>query len=202
MRNIERNIRIITVVIIIVVIGFHPSFSIISVNYPALETLDFKISEFLDLQEGDDLSKSGKWKGYADKIKEARSVVKKVKDAGNFISRLSGNEDLISLPVGIQVESDNGDFTATLVIEEIKIFQNYTQLFVILELDAPMLGDVPMIFYSSDVKYSAKGGIVGGATIALMSDFPVNVFDRKAMLIFEGGKPSISRPIEKMDSNP
>ncbi len=139
----------------------------------------------------DDLSKSGKWKNYSDKIKDARRIVKKVKDAANFLNTLTGNEDLVSLPVGIRVGSPDGSFTATMVIEDIRIFQNYTQLFVILEIEAPILGDQPMIFYSSDLKFSAQAGIIGDATLALMTDFPINVVDKKAMLLLKGGLPRL-----------
>ncbi|NNF35163.1 MAG: hypothetical protein HKN68_13705, partial [Saprospiraceae bacterium] len=155
------------------------------------------LSQDISLQQennSDDLSRSGKWKNYSDKVKKARQVVQKVKDAANFLNTLTGNGDLVSLPVGIQVGSPDGSYTATMVIEDIRIFQNYTQLFVTLEIEAPILGEQPIIFYSSDIKFSAQAGIIGDATLALMTDFPINVVDSKAMLLLKGGLPKLGDP--------
>jgi hypothetical protein len=158
------------------------------------------LTEGLPIQQDgntDDLSRSGKWKNYSDKVKKARRVVRQVKDAANFLNTLTGNGDLVSLPVGIQVGSPDGSYTATMVIEDIRIFQNYTQLYVTLEVEAPVLGEQPLIFYSSDIKFSAQAGIIGDATLALMTDFPINVVDKKSMLVLKGGLP---RPGDLQDS--
>ena len=140
-------------------------------------------------ETNDDLSKGSigkKREHYLKTIKDAREIIDKVKTAGNFLSKLSGKEDLVNLPVGIRVGNDDS-FSATLVINDINIFQNYTQLFVYLEINSSNLGEAPLIFYSPDIKYSAEGGLIGDAHIGLLADFPTEVFDKKAALVLGRG---------------
>ena len=114
-------------------------------------------------------------------IARARKVIKGLTEAGNFISTLTG-ADLIKLPVGIKQEV--GNVTYILGIGDIKLKPTYAELEVYLSVDAPQFEE-PLIFGSSDVKFSKNGGIVGGAKLGLLGDFPIDIQEGKSIIILK-----------------
>ncbi len=145
---------------------------------------------------------------YKTAVGDARKVINAAICSGNFLSKLTGDQDLITLPIcigtgGLSSGSNIPDcvpgiggeqeptappgFRATMVISEIKLFSNYTQLHVYVMIESAILGDTPLIFYSPDLKYSSTSGIIGDAFIGLMADFPVHFFEGKVVLNFKKG---------------
>jgi len=114
-------------------------------------------------------------------IARAREVIQGLTAAGNFISTLTG-ADLVQLPVGIKQEV--GNITYILGIGDIKLKSTYAELEVYLSVDAPQF-ETPLIFGASDVKFSKNGGIVGGARLGLLGDFPIDIEAGKSIIILK-----------------
>lgn len=118
-------------------------------------------------------------------IQRARAVISHIKTAGNFLSKLTG-QDLVQLPIGLSQEVGNVRYT--MGIASMQLHAQYAQLEVFLEIDAPNLA-MPLLFSSPDVKFSASGGIVGGATLTLLGNIPIEIVpNRSALILMRGMK--------------
>ena len=117
-------------------------------------------------------------------IQKARAVIDKVKLAGNFISRLTG-QDLVKLPIGLGQEIGNVSYT--MGIASIELHPAHAQLEVYLEIDAPNLA-MPLLFSADEVRFSAVGGILPGAKLSLLGNIPVEIVPNKsALVLLRGG---------------
>lgn len=117
-------------------------------------------------------------------IQKARAVIDKVKLAGHFLSQLTG-QDLVSLPVGISQVI--GSVSYTMGIASIELHPTHAQLEIFLELDAPNLA-MPLLFAADEVKFSAVGGILPGATLSLLGNIPVEIVPNKSHLLLNRGE--------------
>lgn len=114
---------------------------------------------------------------------KARAVIDKVKLAGNFLTQLTG-QDLVKLPIGLHQEIGNVSYT--MGIASIELHPTHAQLEVFLELDAPNLA-MPLLFSADQVKFSAAGGILPGATLSLLGNIPIEIVSNKSVLILSRG---------------
>ncbi len=117
-------------------------------------------------------------------IQKARAVIEKVKNAGNFITKLTG-QDLVELPIGISREI--GNVTYTMGIASIELHPAHAQLEVFLEIDAPNLA-FPLFFSANKVKFSAAGGILPGATLSLLGNIPIEIVPNRSAMILRRGE--------------
>lgn len=117
-------------------------------------------------------------------IQKARAVIEKVKLAGNFLTKLTG-QDLVKLPIGISQEI--GTVSYTMGIASIELYPTHAQLEVFLEIEAPNLA-MPLLFSASDVKFSAAGGILPGATLSLLGNIPIEIVPNKSALMLTRGQ--------------
>lgn len=117
-------------------------------------------------------------------IQKARAVIDKVKLAGNFLTKLTG-QDLVKLPIGLSQEIGNVSYT--MGIASIELHPAHAQLEVFLEIDAPNLA-MPLLFSANKVKFSATGGILPGATLSLLGNIPIEVVSNKSALILMRGE--------------
>ncbi|MBX2871174.1 MAG: hypothetical protein KTR30_03715 [Saprospiraceae bacterium] len=117
-------------------------------------------------------------------IQKARAVIDKVKIAGNFITRLTG-QDLVKLPIGLSQEIGNASYT--MGISSIELHPTHAQLEIFLEIDAPNLA-MPLLFSADNVRFSAAGGILPGATLSLLGNIPVEIVPNKSALILMRGE--------------
>lgn len=118
-------------------------------------------------------------------LQRARAVISHIKTAGNFLSKLTG-QDLAQLPIGLSQEIGNVRYT--MGIASMQLHPQYAQLEVFLEIDAPNLA-MPLLFSAPNVKFSASGGIVGGASLTLLGNIPVEIVpNRSALILMRGTK--------------
>lgn len=118
-------------------------------------------------------------------IQRARAVISHIKTAGNFLSKLTG-QDLAQLPIGLSQEI--GSVRYTMGIASMQLHAQYAQLEVFLEIDAPNLA-MPLLFSAPNVKFSASGGIVGGASLTLLGNIPIEIVpNRSALILMRGTK--------------
>ncbi|NRB52764.1 MAG: hypothetical protein HRU41_34205 [Saprospiraceae bacterium] len=117
-------------------------------------------------------------------IQKARAVIDKVKVAGNFITRLTG-QDLVQLPIGLHQKM--GSVAYTMGISSIELHPTHAQLEIFLEIDAPNLA-VPLLFSATDVKFSATGGILPGATLSLLGNIPIEIVPNRSALVLMRGE--------------
>lgn len=117
-------------------------------------------------------------------VQTAQAVLSEIKSKALFIDSLDG-QNLATLPQGISQTIGNVEYT--LGINKIKLFPTYAQLEVFMEIDAPKL-ESPLMFYAPDIKFSNNGGIVGGASLGLLGDMPVNIIPEKSVMILRRGQ--------------
>lgn len=117
-------------------------------------------------------------------IQKARAVIDKVKLVGNFLTRLTG-QDLVQLPIGLSQKI--GNVAYTMGIASIELHPTHAQLEIFLEIDAPNLA-MPLLFAAQDVKFSAAGGILPGATLSLLGNIPIEIVPNKSALILMRGE--------------
>lgn len=117
-------------------------------------------------------------------IQKARAVIDKVKFAGHFITTLTG-QDLVQLPIGLHQKI--GNVAYTMGISSIELHPTHAQLEIFLEIDAPNLV-VPLLFSASDIKFSAAGGILPGASLSLLGNIPVEIVPNKSALVLMRGE--------------
>lgn len=117
-------------------------------------------------------------------IQKARAVIDKVKLVGNFLTKLTGH-DLVKLPIGLSQEI--GNVAYTMGISSIELHPTHAQLEIFLEIDAPNLA-MPLLFSASDVKFSAAGGILPGATLSLLGNIPIEIVPSKSALVLMRGE--------------
>ena len=114
-------------------------------------------------------------------ICQAKYVVGKLKEAGNYVQQLN-EQSFTTFPVGLSQEL--GGVTVTVGISTMKLLPTHAQLTVFMEIEGGNL-EAPLYFGSPDVKFTRNGGIVGGASLALLGNFPIDLFNDKIRLIFK-----------------
>ncbi|MEZ5038436.1 MAG: hypothetical protein R2828_01030 [Saprospiraceae bacterium] len=120
-------------------------------------------------------------------LQRARAVISSIKIAGNLLTKLTG-QDLVQLPIGLTKEIGNTSYT--MGIASIQLYPTYAQLEVFLEIDAPNL-PMPLMFSSPDIKFSASGGIIGGASLMLLGNIPIEIVPgRSAVVLMRGSNGS------------
>jgi hypothetical protein len=108
---------------------------------------------------------------------EAKNVIEKARDLSTLVAGLSG-DDLVELPIALRFVPipDKPDFRITLVIAELMLYPQYTQMATYLMIEAAELGEDPLIFHSPNVKFSMKSGIIGDNVLGLMGEFPTRFY--------------------------
>ncbi|MEM9918468.1 MAG: hypothetical protein AAF990_10255 [Bacteroidota bacterium] len=120
---------------------------------------------------------------YSEKVKEAKQVIEKAIEVGNFLTTLTGaNLEKATLP--IVIKKTIGNVTAYMVINRIVLKPQYAELDVFVGMRIPsknssvtasvdikgIPGDgLVLMFAASGIKFSSSAGIVGDATVGLLS---------------------------------
>ena len=113
-------------------------------------------------------------------IKYARNIIAKIKDGGKFISKFTG-DNIETFPVGIG--DTIGNVIYTMGIDEMVLKPTHAELRVFLEIDVP--GQPSIMFGSDNIQFTKHGGIIGDAKLGLLSDYPMDVFQDKAVLVLK-----------------
>ena len=123
--------------------------------------------------KGDLLSETTKYIG------KARETIQKVKAAGNFVTRLTG-EDLQTLPVGMSKQLGDNSIV-TVGVSNIFLYPAYASLEIYVEVTSPNF-PTPLFFAAPDIKFSRLGGLSGMVSLGLLGDFTLPVFEEKATI--------------------
>ncbi|MEM9917721.1 MAG: hypothetical protein AAF990_06475 [Bacteroidota bacterium] len=120
---------------------------------------------------------------YSAKVRKAKQVIEKAIDIGNFLTTLTG-ENLEKATLPIIIPKTIGNVTAYLVINEIVLKPQWAELEVYVGMRIPSknssirteldIKGIPgdgliLMFAASGVKFSSEAGIIGDATIGLLS---------------------------------
>ena len=120
---------------------------------------------------------------YSEKVKEAKQIIEKAIDIGNFLTTLTGaNLEKTTLPVILK--KPIGNTVAYLVINKIVLKPNWAELDIYVGMRIPsrnsslrasvdikgIPGDGIILMFAGDgIKFSSEAGIIGDATIGLLS---------------------------------
>lgn len=107
---------------------------------------------------------------YSEDVKQARQILDQAIAAGNFISKLTG-EDLVRLPVVLR--RDVGNVEAYFAFNSMKLYPSYAEISVVAGITIPQRNTgkrVTLMFGANDIKFSQEGGIIAGKLL-LLSDF-------------------------------
>lgn len=138
-----------------------------------------EVEEFPDVLEEGMLSSNDSIQRYIDL---ARSVMEKVRSTQNFITSIDEASKL-ELPVGIS--KTLAGITYDIAIHAVRLKPTHAELDVFMEFKVPN-GQV-LTFMAEGIKFTAKSGIVGDATLRLLGDYGINFQGDKVQLILKGG---------------
>ncbi|MEL7004021.1 MAG: hypothetical protein AAFN93_14965, partial [Bacteroidota bacterium] len=160
--------------------------SVVTRSFPTIESVPLPLNEvesglfeegWIGLDNDNDQIDSIKYY-----IEEGKAVIAKIREAGNYIKRLD-NQSLFELPVGIAKAIDGINYD--IGIHSIKLKPNYAELEVYMTFEVPQNGQV-LVFRGTGIKFTKEGGIVGDATLELLTDYAMNFDGNKAQLILKG----------------
>ncbi|NOS90698.1 MAG: hypothetical protein HOP30_02140 [Cyclobacteriaceae bacterium] len=117
------------------------------------------------------------------KIEFARSILKQVRSAQNFIKTIDANSKF-SLPVGISKTIAGVNYDVAIYAVRLKPL--YAELDVVMQIEIPQNGK-ELTFMATGIKLSNQGGIIGDATLQLIGDYGINFSGDKIQLIIKGG---------------
>ena len=134
-----------------------------------LRVNNFSSFDWVAVESGDDLKDLEEKSLLGDEIdilKKANEVLTEVKQAAQFIQRFDGR-DLVSLPQAIKQEF--GNTTVIIVANKIRLYPQYAELEVFLEISRPDW-KTPLMFYSPNVKFTRTGGLSGVSSVGLLGN--------------------------------
>ena len=117
-------------------------------------------------------------------IQKANEVLAAIKESSNYIRNLN-QKSRLEFPVGIKKKIGNIDYT--LGIASIKLFPQWAELEVYMQLEIPQ-SEQKLTFYGTGIRFSNKGGILPGAGLQLAGDFSIPLSGKLGHLLLKGGK--------------
>lgn len=112
----------------------------------------------------------------------ARTVLDQVRKAKNFITSID-EASKVELPVGIS--KTIAGISYDLAIHAIRLKPTHAELDVFMQITLP--NEHVLTFMAQGIKFTAKGGIVGDATLRLLGDNGINFNGDKVQLIVKEG---------------
>ncbi|MCX2681998.1 hypothetical protein OOZ15_18750 [Galbibacter sp. EGI 63066] len=111
-----------------------------------------------------------------------------IEESGLWVKRF-GNEDIVTLPVGVKDSVGNVEYAIGVVKAEIN--PKYTKLTVFARVRIPQSNEkgepLELFFGADDVKLSHQGGIIGDAKLVLLGDVPIPFNGGNWLVTFNGG---------------
>lgn len=122
---------------------------------------DFIEDVILELGSGD----------YSDDVKQARLIIQKAIEAGEFLQGLSGG-NVVTLPRALINSKKFGNVTVTVVLADIKLYPEFSKVTMYAELLIPQRnrGKPVRLTFGGFADFSYSGGIAGQAVLGLMAD--------------------------------
>ncbi|MCL2098520.1 MAG: hypothetical protein FWH23_07175 [Bacteroidales bacterium] len=93
-------------------------------------------------------------------------------------------DNLITLPFGVNVPV--GAFPGTIAVSNTTYYEDYVELTVFARLALPFHTPDTIYFGAQSIKLSYNGGFLGDATLLLLRDIPIPLFNGNAELILKG----------------
>ncbi len=137
----------------------------------------FPLSEEGALFSGDPLDSAQYY------VAKAQAIISEIRSAQKFVGYLDGTA-LQSLPVGIHKEINGLSYD--IGIASIKLKPQYAELEVYMQFELPQNGKV-LTFRGTGIKFTKAGGIVGDATLKLVTDYAINLSGDQSQIILKSG---------------
>jgi len=121
-------------------------------------------------------------------LNQTEEILQKVQSFGGTLAKFDGS-NILTVPLG--VADTFNSFSYQIAFDNLELHSDHAEIDVVAKLVHKNWEEGKALYFAAiDLKYNNRQGFVGGARLALIQDFPIEVNDNKTAIIFRGYRES------------